>query len=118
MTQNYYTIIFLILTGLFPLLCLAQSSNLLPEEASYQVTRITGGITFDGIPDEAAWEFIEALPLVIYRPVFGEAPTEKSIIKIAYDDEYFYASARLFYQNPEQIRAIGKKRDYLSFAPD
>lgn len=118
MKQYYDTIIFLILTGLFPLLCQAQSSEPLPAEAPYQVTRISGEIIFDGIPDEAAWESIDALPLVMYRPAFGESPTEKSIIKIAYDDEYFYASARLFYQNPEQIRAIGKKRDYMSFAPD
>ncbi len=118
MKQYYDTIFFLFLTGLFPFLCPAQSSDPLPKQPPYQVTRITDEIIFDGIPDEAAWELIEALPLVMYRPAFGEAPTEKSIIKIAYDDEYFYASAWLFYQNPEQIRAIGKKRDYLSFAPD
>jgi hypothetical protein len=95
----------------------AQSGEHLPSEAPYQVTRISGEIIFDGIPDEAAWESIEALPLTMYRPAFGEAPTEKSIIKIAYDDEYFYASARLFYQNPEQIRAIGKKETICLLHP-
>lgn len=118
MKQLGYTLLFLIVTGMFPFFCFAQSSEPLPTNAPYQVTRISGEISFDGIPDEAAWERVEALPLVMYRPAFGEAPTEKSIIKFAYDDEYFYASARFFYQNVEQIRAIGKKRDYMSFAPD
>jgi len=103
---------------ILPVCSFAQSKEVGKKQTPYQVTKISGNITFDGIPDEAVWESIDALPLTMYRPVFGEAPTEKSIIKIAYDDEYFYASAWLFYQNPEQIRAIGKKRDYLSFSPD
>jgi len=115
MKQCCYTFLLLIITGPFPFLCPAQSRGSSTVDAPYQATRISGNITFDGVPDEAAWESINALPLVMYRPAFGEKPTEKSIIKIAYDDEYFYASARLFYQNTEQIRAIGKKRDYMSY---
>ncbi len=118
MVRRCYTFLFLILTGLFPLLCLAQSNEPFPVEAPYQVTRICGEIIFDGIPNEATWDSIEALPMIMYTPSFGEAPTEKSIVKIAYDDKYFYASARFYYKNPEHIRAIGKKRDYLSFSPD
>jgi hypothetical protein len=118
MIQCSYTLLFLIISGLFPFLCHAQNREPKPAEAPYQVTRISGGITFDGIPNEAVWESIEALPLTMYVPVFGEAPTEESTIKIAYDDEYFYASAWFFYQEPDQIRAIGKKRDYMSHAPD
>ncbi len=118
MKQCCYIIFFLVITGLFPFYCLAQNSEPLTAELPYKVPKVSGKITFNGIPDEALWESIDALPLTMYRPAFGEAPTEKSIIKIAYDDEYFYASARFFYQDPEQIRAIGKKRDYMSFAPD
>ncbi len=118
MKQCSSSILVQFLTDLSPFLCLAQSSEPLQTEAPYPVTKISRAITFDGIPDEAAWESIEALPLTMYRPVFGEAPTEESVIKIGYDDEFFYASARFFYQNPEQIRAVGKKRDYMSFAPD
>lgn len=88
------------------------------EQAPYQVTKISGGITFDGMPDEPVWEAIEELPLVMFTPVFGGTPTEKSVIKIAYNDEYLYASGRFYYQNPADIRAVGKKRDYLSFSPD
>jgi len=54
----------------------------------------------------------------MYIPVLGNHPTEKSIIKIAYDDEYFYVAAWLYYTNAENIRAIGKKRDYNSISID
>lgn len=88
------------------------------QSSPMQATRIQGGMNFDGVPDEPFWEEIAEIPLVMYTPVAGGVPTEKSVIKMAYDNEYLYASARLYYQNPSNIRAIGKKRDYMSFSPD
>jgi hypothetical protein len=84
----------------------------------YRITRLPGDIDFDGIPDETAWASIDELELVMYTPLAGAAPTEKSVIKITYDNEYLYASARMYYQNPADIRAVGKKKDYASFSPD
>jgi hypothetical protein len=78
----------------------------------FKVTKLPGGITFDGIPDESAWQSIPDLPMVMLVPVPGNDPIETSVIKLAYDDEYFYASGFLYYQDPKNIRAIGKKRDY------
>jgi hypothetical protein len=85
---------------------------------SLKVTRISGGITLNGIPDETAWQSIQALPMVMLAPVSGNEPTEISIIKIAYDDEYFYASGLLNYHDIKYLRAIGKKRDYDSKSTD
>ncbi len=96
----------------------AQETKGVKEPSYMKVTRIPGGITFDGVPDEPVWEAIEEIPLVMYKPVFGGEPTEKSVIKMAYDDEYLYLSGRLYYQNPADIRAVGKKRDYTSFSTD
>jgi hypothetical protein len=97
---------------------IAQEINLQGQSSPMKVTKISGGINFDGVPDEAVWEEIEEIPLIMYRPVFGGAPTEKSVIKMAYDDEYLYLSGRLYYHNQADIRAVGKKRDYMSFSPD
>jgi hypothetical protein len=97
---------------------IAQEINLPGQSSPMKVTRITNGINFDGVPDEAVWEDIGEIPLVMYRPLFGGLPTEKSVIKMAYDDEYLYISGWLYYQNPADIRAVGKKRDYMSFSPD
>lgn len=83
-----------------------------------KVTRIRGDIIFDGVPNEPVWESIQKLPLVMYTPISGNEPNDPSDIKIAYDDKYFYLSGWLAYQNPSDIRAIGKKRDYSSTSSD
>jgi len=46
-----------------------------------QVTRIRGGVVFDGVPDEIVWQSLEALPLVMLMPVPGNQPTEESVVK-------------------------------------
>jgi len=76
------------------------------------VTRLNSAITFDGVPDEQAWQEIAPLPMVMYIPVFGISPTETTEYKIAYDNQYFYVSGILKYTDPGNIRAVGKKRDY------
>ncbi|HAX93771.1 MAG TPA: hypothetical protein DCY25_07485 [Bacteroidales bacterium] len=83
-----------------------------------KITKISGDITFDGIPDEAVWQSVPALPMVMLMPVEGNEPTEISIIKVAYDEEYLYVSGYINYKDPDFIRAIGKKRDYSSRSSD
>lgn len=75
------------------------------------VSRLTSAITFDGIPDEKAWDDVPALEMTMYSPVYGNKQAEKATIKIAYDNEYFYVSGILRYKSHDLIRAIGKKRD-------
>jgi hypothetical protein len=77
-----------------------------------QVVKITGGITFDGVPDEDVWKQVPSLKMIMHMPVFGNEPSESSVIKIAYDDDYLYISGILNYKDPSTVRAIGKKRDY------
>jgi hypothetical protein len=83
-----------------------------------KIIKILGGITFDGIPDEAAWQSIPDLPMVMLVPVPGNEPNELSVIKLAYDDEYLYASGFLYFNDPKKLRAIGKKRDYDTRSTD
>jgi len=85
---------------------------------SLKVSRISGGIKFDGVPDEAAWQAIQALPMVMFMPVPGNDPTEISIVKIAYDDEYLYVSGVLNYHDMNYLKAIGKQRDYSDLSSD
>jgi len=97
--------------SLLPGLLLLISANAWPQEPMV-VPRLSGPINYDGVPDEEAWQTIAALPLVMYMPVFGNEPSEKSMIKIAYDNDYFYLSGIFNYKNPADIRAFSKKRDY------
>jgi len=83
-----------------------------------KVSRISGGIIFDGVPDEASWQAVEAVPLVMFMPEPGKPPTEESIIRMAYDDEYFYVSGALGYHDLNYLRAVGKQRDYTNLSTD
>lgn len=76
------------------------------------VARLTGPITFDGVPDEEAWQSSESLKMVMFSPNLGNEPTETSVIRIAYDSEYLYLSGILNYKDPADIRAVARKRDY------
>lgn len=82
------------------------------------VSKISGVINFDGVPDEDAWQSVPALKMVMHTPVFGNEPTEMSVMKLAYDDQYFYVSGVLNYKNPKNIRAVSKKRDYAKPSSD
>lgn len=80
----------------------------------YELTRISSPITLDGIPEEAAWQGIEPLPLTMYQPVHQGEMTQRSEIKVAYDDEYFYISGKLYDTEPEKIVANTLYRDSYS----
>lgn len=82
------------------------------------VTKITSPITFDGIPDEEAWQSIHPLPMVMHKPDYGTEPIEVTIAKISYDSEYLYFSGFINYRNPSDMRAVGKKRDLTSSSCD
>jgi hypothetical protein len=83
-----------------------------------KVAKISGGINFDGIPDEQVWKKIQPVEMKMHKPTFGLEPTEVSTIKIAYDNIYFYVSGIFYYKDPSAIRAISKKRDYLKGSCD
>jgi hypothetical protein len=68
----------------------------------------------DGRPNEPAWDKVPALPLVMYTPTFRAPLTERSEIKVAYDDRYIYLVARLFDSEPRKIRSNTLYRDRYS----
>ena len=72
------------------------------------------GIHFDGKVDEPAWDLIPPLPMVQYEPDAGAPSTEKTEIRIAYDDKYIYVSMRAFDDDPNGIRATSLYRDRIS----
>ena len=76
-----------------------------------ELTRLPSPIVLDGRPDEAAWEAIPALPLTMYEPVFRGTPTQRTVIRVAYDDEYFYAAGWFYDTDPSGIRINSLYRD-------
>ncbi len=68
------------------------------------VTRITAPVTLDGLSNEPAWENVEPFPVWSHEPVFGAAPSERTEMLVAYDDDYLYFAIRAYDSNPDGIR--------------
>ena len=51
---------------------------------------ISGGINFDGIPDEEIWKKAESFPLVMHSPNNGKIPEQKTDVRLCYDEMYLY----------------------------
>ena len=76
-----------------------------------ELTRLTGPVTIDGVPDEQAWKSVPILPLTMYTPVFRGTPTQRTEIRVAYDDESFYAAGWFYDTEPSRIRVNSLYRD-------
>src|SRR5690242_11450217 len=76
-----------------------------------ELQRITGPITIDGVPTEAAWQAIPPLPMTMYTPVFRGRPTQRTEIRVAYDDEYLYAAGWFYDTDASSIRVNSLYRD-------
>ncbi len=86
--------------------------------APYVLPRIHGPVKLDGLSTEPAWSGIEPLPLVVYLPNPGAAPSERTEILIAYDDNFIYLAGRLYDREPDKIRVTSKKRDDMKLTND
>ncbi|MCG8373339.1 MAG: carbohydrate binding family 9 domain-containing protein, partial [Balneolales bacterium] len=67
---------------------------------------------FDGKLDEAFWN--NALPASGFTqqsPIEGDPATEKTEVKISYDNKYLYIGVVLYDSDPSQIKAFQKRRD-------
>ena len=79
--------------------------------APMPLPRLTGSVTIDGVPDEAAWQAIAPLPMTLYTPVFRGTPTQRTEIRVAYDDEFVYAAGWFHDTEPSRIRVNSLYRD-------
>jgi hypothetical protein len=100
----------LILLMAFPVQVLSQSP--------ISVQKLSGPVNFDGMPDEEAWQFIDPLPMTTYYPESGREPSERSDIRIGYDNEYLYVGARLYDSEPDRIQATTYQRNFQGLSSD
>jgi hypothetical protein len=84
------------------------------QEEPLRLPRLTAPIVLDGLSDEPAWAAIAPLPLVMMEPLFGEIPSERTEIRVAYDDDYIYASIRAYDRDPAGIRINSLYRDRVT----
>ncbi len=66
----------------------------------------------DGRLDEPVWQVVPVITEFLQkRPAEGAAPSERTEVRIAYDDEALYVGARLYNREPGAIRAPVTPRD-------
>lgn len=99
--------------------CLGLAASLTTDSAGRLVIqRLDGLIKLDGLIDEPAWESLEPLPYVEHAPNFGEPPSERTVVFVAFDDDYLYLAGRLYASDPSSIQGPTKKRDTMSPSND
>src|ERR1041385_3079797 len=62
------------------------------DEPPLRLCRLSGPISFDGKVNEAAWDAGAPLPLTMYTPNWGGKLTERTELRVAYDDKYLYVA--------------------------
>ena len=89
-------------------------TNFVRAEGVIHLPRLSGPIKLDGISDEIAWQSIEPLPLTMSQPTFRGELTERTEIRVAYDNNFLYVSGCLYDSDPGSIRANSLYRDRWS----
>jgi len=82
-------------------------------QVAIELRKIKGTIDFDGRPVEKVWGELDSFNLTMWRPNFGKEPSEKSDIRIGYDDEYLWVGASLYMKDASKIFVATKKRDEI-----
>jgi hypothetical protein len=83
-----------------------------------KIQKVSEEIIFDEKPDELAWLLVDTLPITMHSPIFNGKPSERTLVRVAYDKQFLWISAELFIDDPENIRATSKKRDEMSANSD
>jgi uncharacterized protein DUF5916/cellulose/xylan binding protein with CBM9 domain len=80
--------------------------------------RTSGPITIDGVLAEPLWSDGEAFTTLVQRdPVEGAPPSQRTEVRVAYDDDALYVGARLLDSAPDSVVARLARRD-ASIASD
>jgi hypothetical protein len=96
------------------LTCLAATPALAAQDAvpAAQARRVTAPPVIDGRLDDAVWS--QAIPTSDFRqrdPKEGEPATERTVVRILYDQSMLYIGAELLDREPGAIRASELRRD-------
>ncbi len=61
--------------------------------------------------DDEAWQKIPTLPLTMYTPLFKGVPTQRTELRVSYDDEFLYVGGWFYDTDPSGIRINSLYRD-------
>lgn len=84
-----------------------------------RAVRAAGPITMDGVVDESAWAAAPpATDFVQSKPRTGYPASERTEVRVLYDDQYLYIGAVLFDSDPDALIAQHLEQDFLSLNDD
>ena len=98
--------------------CLAQELESGVANGPIKIQRINSPVELDGLSNEAAWNGIKSLPMLMRIPNFGSEPSERTEILLGYDDDYLYAAGRFYDNEHSKIQATSFKRDVWTYTTD
>jgi hypothetical protein len=98
---------------IFTLAGIFSCTGILAQE-EIKIGSLSEEINFDGIPSEAVWKTSQVFPLTMHFPVYNNQPSEKSEVHIAFDKNYLWIGASLYYNDISTLVSTSKKRDEIS----
>ena len=101
--------------------CVAASQQTSPTDPvrSAVVTAVTSEIVVDGSLDEAAWRQAPTIGDLVQRiPVAGAAPTERTEVRLLYDEDNLYIGVICHDAEPDRVLASQMARDASLNADD
>ena len=75
------------------------------------VSKISSNFVFDGKVEEGEWNDIDEVDLTVQTPVYHGDPSQRTVIKLGYDENYIYLSGAMYDDEPSKILANNKLRD-------
>ena len=107
-----FTTLFLPAIALFA----APTDTAVKLQTSVTAVKTSEHIVIDGILNEKIWQGTPSVDKFIQRdPVEGAAPTEKTEVYFAYDDNCLYIAARMFDDHPDSIiNRLTRRDNYIT----
>src|SRR5215211_965843 len=81
------------------------------RDVVWPLARLQGEIQLDGRSDDPAWQAVAPLPMTVYLPSYGAAPTERTEARIGYDADAIYVMVDAWEAHPGGVRASSMIRD-------
>ncbi len=79
-----------------------------------EAQRVSGAVKLDGVLTEKVWEGKGYSEFIQSEPLDGAPATEKTVVRVAYDDKAIYISARLYDSEPDKIIGrLGRRDEFV-----
>lgn len=96
------------------LACLSAKASTMGEAREYRALRTATPPRIDGVPDEPVWKLApEIADFAQQEPDTGSAPTERTVVRVLYDDAAIYVAAWMHDAHPVTSK-LARRDSFLS----